>query len=126
MNNIIYKISKIYDITYYLQSFLEFDDKINFSKVINKNLIKDFNILINKISKNDYRYNILLTIPKKYFLNNITTIYLPINMEHKWMDVDMFYLIKIINNNNYIITYSFNIYDQLNRFQKIIYKNIIT
>jgi hypothetical protein len=126
MKNIIYKISKIYDIIYYLQIFLEFDDKINFSKVINNKLIKNFNILINKISKNDYRYNILLKIPKKHFLNNITKVYLPINIEYKWMDVDMFYMIEIINNNNnYTITYYFNMYDQLNGFKKIIYKNMI-
>ena len=53
MSDIIHKIFEISDIFRYLLEFLNFDDKIRFSKLINKNLLKNIDIFDKKYNKKD-------------------------------------------------------------------------
>jgi hypothetical protein len=53
MTDIIHKIIYIDDIFKYIIDFLNFDDKIIFSKVINKNLVKNIDIFNKKYMKKD-------------------------------------------------------------------------
>jgi hypothetical protein len=51
MNDIIHKIYYIDDIFRYLLEFLNFDDKIAFGKLVNKNLVKNIDIFNKKYNK---------------------------------------------------------------------------
>ena len=53
MSDIIHKILDIEDIFRYFSEYLNFDDKISFSKLINKNLIKNIDIFNKKYNRKD-------------------------------------------------------------------------
>lgn len=73
MSDIIHKIIEIYDIYRYFIKFLNFNDKIIFSKLINKNLLKNINFMDKK--KNSKNLSELFCICNECFDNLTNNIY---------------------------------------------------
>jgi hypothetical protein len=107
MTDIIHKIIYINDIFIYLLKFLNFDDKISFSKLIGKNLIKNFDIFDKKYKNKDLSE--YLYICTECFDNISNDIYHTLRFKYNnFLENDQYNLCNNIHINSYIIPEQIN------------------